>query len=81
MGVVKNFVRACNFIKKKLRHRCFPMKLKKFLRALFSTENFRWLLLKLLFLFYVKIIYLLIKKKRRQKLIGKIVDKPGTLFF
>ena len=75
MGVVKNFVRACNFIKRKLRHRCFPVKLKKFLR-----ENFRWLLLKLLFLFYVKI-YLLIKKKRRQKLIDKIVDKPGTLFF
>ena len=49
-------------------------------KSTFLTEHFRWLLLKLLFLFYVKI-YLLIEKKRRQKLIDKVVDKPGTVFF
>ena len=32
---------ACNFIKKRLKHRCFPV---KFLRTLFSTEQLRWLL-------------------------------------
>ena len=72
-------MRACNFIKKKLQRKFIPVKLEKFLRALFLTEHFRWLLLKLFF-FYVKI-YLRIKKKRRQKLVDNVVDKAGTLFF
>ena len=32
---------ACNFIKKRLRHRCFPVKFAKFLRAPFFTEHFQ----------------------------------------
>ena len=34
-----------NFIKKTLQHSCFPVKFAKFLRAPFSTEHIRWLLL------------------------------------
>ena len=37
--------KACNFIKKRLQHRCFPVICEKFLRTLFSTEHYRWLLL------------------------------------
>ena len=33
------------FIEKRLQHRCFPVKLVKFLRTPFSTEHHRWLLL------------------------------------
>ena len=35
---------ACNFIKKKLQHKCFPV---KFLGKPFSTEQLRWLLFKI----------------------------------
>ena len=35
---------ACNFIKKRLQHKCFPV---KFLRTLFSLEQLRWLLFKI----------------------------------
>ena len=38
IAVLKNFVRACNFIKKKLQHRRFPAKLEK-LRALFLQNT------------------------------------------
>ena len=38
---------ACNFIKKRLQHRCFPMKFAKFIRTPFLKEHLRWLLLKL----------------------------------
>ena len=38
----------CNFIKKRLRHRCFPVKFAKFLRTTFFTEHLQWLLLRLL---------------------------------
>ena len=34
----------CNFIKKSLQHRCFPVKFAKFLRTPFFTEHLRWLL-------------------------------------
>ena len=37
---------ASNFIKKRLQHRCFPVKFAKFLRTPFFTEHLRWLLLK-----------------------------------
>ena len=30
---------TCNFIKKSLRHRCFPLKCTKFLRTPFFTEH------------------------------------------
>ena len=36
---------ACNFIKKRLRHRCFPVKFVKFLRAPSLTEHVLWLFL------------------------------------
>ena len=36
---------TCNFIKKKLQHRCFPMKFAKFLRTAFFIEHFWWLFL------------------------------------
>ena len=40
---------ACNFIKKRLQHRCFPVKLAKFLRTPFFKEHLRWLLLYILY--------------------------------
>ena len=36
---------ACNFIKKRLWRRCFPVNLAKFLRTPFLTEHLCWLLL------------------------------------
>ena len=38
-------LKACNFIKKRLQHRCFPVNIAKFLRTSFFTEYLRWLLL------------------------------------
>ena len=51
-GVLKNYANftgkqenvACNFFKKRLQHRCFPVKFAKFLRTPFFTEQLRWLL-------------------------------------
>ena len=37
--VLQNTCQVCNFIKKRLQHRCFPMKLTKSLRAPFFTEH------------------------------------------
>ena len=44
IDVLKNFanftekhLKACNFIKKRLQHRCFPVKFAKFLKAPFFT--------------------------------------------
>ena len=55
IGVLKNFANstgkhlcwseACNFIKKRFQHGCFPVKFVKFLRTPFFTEHFRQLLL------------------------------------
>ena len=49
VGVLKNFAnftgkhlwgpQACNFIKKRLQHRCFPVKLAKFLRTPFLKNT------------------------------------------
>ena len=39
---------ACNFIKKRLWHKCFPVNFAKFLRTPFLTEHLWWLLLLLL---------------------------------
>ena len=36
---------ACNFIKKRLQHWCFPVKFAKFLRTYSFAEHFQWLLL------------------------------------
>ena len=35
---------ACNSIKKRLQHRYFPVKFKKFLITPFLTEHLRWLM-------------------------------------
>ena len=40
-------LKACNFIKKRLQHRFFPVKFAKFLRTPFLTEHVRWLLLEI----------------------------------
>ena len=44
IGVLKN-VMACNVIKKRLQHMCFPVKFAKFLRRTFFKEHLWWLLL------------------------------------
>ena len=36
--ILKNFAQACNFIKKRLQHRCFPVKFAKFPR-IFILKN------------------------------------------
>ena len=40
-------LRACNFVKKRLQLRFFPVNFVEFLRTPFSTEHHWWLLLKL----------------------------------
>ena len=42
---IKLQTEACNFIKKKLLHRCFSVNFAKFLRTPFLTEHLWWLLL------------------------------------
>ena len=37
--IIQSRCQACSFIKKRLQHKCFPMKFKKFLRTLFFTEH------------------------------------------
>ena len=39
---------ACNFIKKRLWRRCFPVNFAQFLRTPFSTEHLWWLLLNII---------------------------------
>ena len=41
-------LKACNFIKKKLKHRCFPVNIVKFLRTVFFIKHLRQLFLLLL---------------------------------
>ena len=38
-------LRPATLLKKRLRHRCFPVNFAKFLRTPFLTEHLRWLLL------------------------------------
>ena len=40
-------LRPATLLKKSLRHKCFPVNCKKFLRTPFFTEHLRWLLLAL----------------------------------
>ena len=37
-------LKACNFIEKRLQHRCFPVNTAKFLRTAFFIEHLWWLL-------------------------------------
>ena len=41
-----------NSTKKRLRHRCFPVNIAKFLRAAFFIKHLRWLLLQILIAYY-----------------------------
>ena len=41
-------LKACNFIKKRLQHKCFPENIAKFLRTTFFIEHLWWLLVFLL---------------------------------
>ena len=41
-------LQKCNFLKKKLQHRFFPVKFAKFLRTPCFTEHLQWVLLKVL---------------------------------
>ena len=36
-------LKFCNFLKKRLHRKCFPLKFVKFLRTPFFTEHHRWL--------------------------------------
>ena len=38
-------LKACNFIKKRLQHRCFLVNITTFLRTHFLTEQLQWLLI------------------------------------
>ena len=38
-------LKACNFVKKRLQRRCFPMKFVKFLRTPFLKEHLPWMFL------------------------------------
>ena len=38
-------LKACNFIKKRLQHRCFLVNIAKFIRTAFCMKHIRWLLL------------------------------------
>ena len=46
--LIKLQAEACNVIKKRLWHMCFPMNFSKFLKITFLTEDLRWLLLSVL---------------------------------
>ena len=35
-------LKACNFIKKRLKYRCFPVNIAKFLRTVFFIGNLLW---------------------------------------
>ena len=39
-------LKACNSIKKRFQHRCFPVKFPKFLRTHFFAKQLQWLLLR-----------------------------------
>ena len=41
-------LKSCNFIKKRLQYRCFPVNIEEFSRTSFFIENHRWLLLSLI---------------------------------
>ena len=41
-------LQSCDFIKKRLRHRCFPVNIAKFLRTAFFIEHLWWLFLNFL---------------------------------
>ena len=38
-------LKACNFVKKRLQHRCFPVNIAKCLRTAFFKKHLRWMLL------------------------------------
>ena len=42
-------LQACNFLKKRLQHRCFPVNIAKIFKNSFFIEHLRWLLLQVLY--------------------------------
>ena len=55
--------KVCNFIQKKLPHRCFSMKFPKFLRTLFLMGHLQWLLQTYDKFFLVLVIVTFVKKQ------------------
>ena len=60
--VLRNFgkftgklLRPATLLKKRLRHRCFPVNFPKFLRPPFLTEHLWWLLLSVVFFYLIQI--------------------------
>ena len=49
--MLKNFTPACNFIKKRLQHKCFTVKFAKLLKKPLFAEHLQWLLLALVAFF------------------------------
>ena len=45
--LIKVQASACNFIKRRLGHKCFPVSFANIYKNTFLTENVRWLLLKI----------------------------------
>ena len=61
---------ACNFIKKRLQHGCFPVSIPKVLGTIFFIEQLPWLLL----------IYVLVSKRISKKESGEIAFDLISLF-
>ena len=65
--------KACNFVKKRIQHRCFPVNIAKFLRTAFSTEH--------LLLFLNPEAYLETRQTSKWEFFTKInAYKPLTIF-
>ena len=68
---------ACNFIKKRLQYRCFPVNIVKFLRTTYFIEHLQWLLLQVL---YKKAIKLFLQTSLERIAIG-VLFWPRTCNF
>ena len=61
-------LKSCNFIKKRLQHRCFPVNIAKYLRTSFFTEHIRWLFCALNeWIFYIRtsLLYVIVVLRNR----------------
>ena len=55
-------LKACNFIKKRLWHKCFPVNIANFLRTAFFIKHIWWLLLELVNPFHTSHLFLYLLK-------------------
>ena len=46
VSTTESCTKVCNFIKKRLQHKCFPVNIAKFLRAIVLKNIWEWLPLK-----------------------------------